>query len=824
MSSIEQVVSCGSCVGCGACSVATQGKIMLQITSRQTFEANLAGVSKAALAVASSVCPFADETPDETAVAAAVLPVDLPSDPRLGKYLHAYAGRITDPDQITHSSSGGLTTWLLTQLVERGHVDGVIHVGPGEDELFSYVVSRSVEEVKARRKSQYFPVPFQDVLNEIRGDSRRYAFVGIPCAVTAVRHVAAADPVLRDQLAFVVGIVCGHLKSMAYAESFAWQLGIAPPDLAAVDFRVKDPERSSRDYGFQATATDGRTAVAKTLSLVGGSWGHAVFQLGACDFCDDIFAETADVVLGDAWLAKYEIDWRGTNMVVTRSELIDQILLEGRRSGAVTLDDLSVDSVVSTQAGNFRHRHEGLAVRLSDDDEAGRWHPRKRVAADLTVVDAPRRELIRRRRQISKVSHELFADARAASDLSVYLGGMRPLLQSYQSATKLTLTVRLRNKLKRETWRLVGNVRGLHFPSRPKPRRDRVYVVSTGVSGNLGDAVIRRRVLAWVEGIGERHIYVGGTTPGWLEQLQLAPDDIVYPAAARRQWLKGLLFGRRTRALVYDPGEVPLGTAHLKPELVFLVIALWSRLRGTYVVRPPRAVAHYHWATGTLHRWSCRLSNVVMWRDEDSKDRMGVGRLVPDTAFNEPAGPSTSAPRDRLLLSLRAARAFPSDAWFEAVAAVASREGLRLTVTSQVDEDEARSAQLAARLDCELIPWGEDGDLSRERSRRLTYAESTMVVSDRLHVLLLAAQAGAVPVEIVEHPKRKVATHFAAVGLNDVSLDVTGMSAAAIDQWMTGRLAGASEITAAINDARTVLDNEVALMREVLRGARVPLG
>ena len=254
--------------------------------------------------------------------------------------------------------------------------------------MFSYVVSRSVDEVQSRRKSQYYPVTFEHVLREIRGDGKRYAFVGIPCAVTAVRHLAAADPMLREQLAFVVGIVCGHLKSMAYAQSFAWQLGVAPPDLAAVDFRIKDPERTSREYGFQATATDGRTAEAKTMSLVGGSWGHAVFQLGACDFCDDIFAETADVVLGDAWLAKYEIDWRGTNMVVTRDQTIDQILLDGRASGAVTLDDLSVASIVSTQAGNFRHRRDGLAVRLHDDDEAGQWHPRKRVVADLTVVDA----------------------------------------------------------------------------------------------------------------------------------------------------------------------------------------------------------------------------------------------------------------------------------------------------------------------------------------------------------------------------------------------------------------------------------------------------
>ncbi len=141
-----------------------------------------------------------------------------------------------------------------------------------------------------------------------------------------------------------------------------------------------------------------------------------------------------------------------------------------------------------------------------------------------------------------------------------------------------------------------------------------------------------------------------------------------------------------------------------------------------------------------------------------------------------------------------------------------------MTVASQVDEDEARSAELAARLGCELIPWGDDGDLSRERSRRLTYAESTIVVSDRLHVLLLAAQAGAVPVEVVEHPRRKVATHFAAVGLHDVSLDVTGMEAVEIDAWITDRLESASETATAMDGARSVLDDEVARLRAVLSG------
>jgi coenzyme F420 hydrogenase subunit beta len=459
VSSVENVVKCGSCVGCGACSTATGGAISLTLTPYRTYEANLDGVSEQALADASAVCPFSDETPDEDVVSAQVFPVSMASDPRVGKHLGAYAGRILDDIDIRLSSSGGLTTWLLAQLLSEGHVDGIVHVGAGDDVMFEYQVSRSVEELRARRKSQYFPVNFAAALDDIKGDGLRYAFVGIPCAVKAMRHLMAQDAGLQWQIPFVVGIVCGHLKSMAYAESFAWQLGVAPRELASVDFRVKDPERTSREYGFRAVGQDGTANEAKTMSLLGGSWGHAVFQLGACDFCDDIFAENADVVFGDAWLARYEIEWQGTNVVVTRNEVIDGLLRAGRSSNQLMLDDLSVDNVAATQAGNFRHRRDGLAVRLHDDHNAGQWTPKKRVQPSLDGVDAERRDLIRKRRSLSRTSHRLFLEARDTDDLQVYMGGMQPLIDDYQAGTKMAFSTRLKNKAKRETWKLIAKAR-----------------------------------------------------------------------------------------------------------------------------------------------------------------------------------------------------------------------------------------------------------------------------------------------------------------------------------------------------------------------------
>ncbi len=452
---IVNVVERNMCVGCGACGVATDGRIPVTIRPRGYYEADLTGASEADLAIGSRVCPFANESPNENEVADPIFG-DLPHDDRIGHYRSLFAGRITDDAEIPRSSSGGLTNWTLSQLLERGLVDGVIHVGDLDQPMFGYVVSTNPQDLRNGRKSKYHPASFDEVLRSIRGNSKRYAFVGIPCAIKAARHVASEDSVLGEQIAYFVGIVCGHLKTTAYPESFAWQLGIEPSDLDTVDFRIKDPELTSRQYKFGARAkSTGEWKEAQTLSLVGGSWGHAVFQLNACNYCDDVFAEAADVVFGDAWLSKYEIDWRGTNVVVTRNEVIDDILREGARAGAISRDDLDPDSVARTQAGNYRHRRDGLAVRLADDEAAGEWTPIKRVHPGYDHVTPDRVDLIRKRRQISEVSQIAFEQAKESNDLQVYMNAIKPLIGAYQNETKMSFPIRVRNKLQRESWKLL---------------------------------------------------------------------------------------------------------------------------------------------------------------------------------------------------------------------------------------------------------------------------------------------------------------------------------------------------------------------------------
>ena len=454
---IEDVVDRGMCVGCGACGVATSGAIPITLGRFGVYQASLENVSDDVRRVGGSVCPFSDESPNETTLGAPTPEGrSQPLDSRLGHVGNIFTGRRSSDDDLLESSSGGLTSWLLEKLVESGHVDGVIHVGRPRDaeaELFDYKTSNSASDVASHKKSHYYAATMKEAVQAIQGDGRSYAIVGIPCYITAARHLARTDSALAAQLKFYVGLVCGHLKSQFFAESLAWQVGVAPDDLEAVDFRLKAPGRPSYDYDFGARARgEAELRRAPTLSLFGGNWGQGAFQPEACNFCDDIFAETADVAFGDAWLPEYEDDWRGMNVVVTRNSKIDQLFDLGVAAGEILTHDLSPDRAAETQAGNFRHRRDGLAVRLSDDIAEGLSVPTKRIAPSLDHVTADRRGLIRQRRRMSKMSLRLFAAARSAGDHQIYLRPMRREFRRYKRLEKpfhRRLGGRLKRMLKR---------------------------------------------------------------------------------------------------------------------------------------------------------------------------------------------------------------------------------------------------------------------------------------------------------------------------------------------------------------------------------------
>lgn len=419
---VRTVLDAGLCVGCGACAVRAPGAVAM---TRDRDGVMQAGILDAVAAgrIAGGVCPFSDASPDEDAVGTAVFGPETPADPRLGRVRRSYAGFAEAEGFRAAGSSGGMASWILVQALREGLIDRVVHVhpAPGGDALFGFAVARSEAEIRAGAKTRYYSVGFDHALREALAEGGRIAFVGVPCFVTAMRHLAAADPEIGRALALTVGIICGHMKAPGFATSLAWQVGVAPDDVAAVDFRVKLPDRPAKLYGFSARSkATGETRMRPMGELAGRRWDGGYFRLAACDFCDDVVGETADVSCGDAWLPEYAGDPGGTNVVMVRAARIEALIEAGRARGALALDEIGHDRAAASQSGGFRDRREGLAFRLWHAERSGRWHPRKRVAPGLADLGRVRRVIYRVRMIVRRRSFAMLRFSRRVGRIAPY--------------------------------------------------------------------------------------------------------------------------------------------------------------------------------------------------------------------------------------------------------------------------------------------------------------------------------------------------------------------------------------------------------------------
>jgi coenzyme F420-reducing hydrogenase beta subunit len=258
----------------------------------------------------------------------------------------------------------------------------------------------------------------------------RYAVVGVPCFIKAVHLLRAEDEVMRQRIAYTLGLFCGHMKSARFVDSLALQMGIDIDAVVGVDYRVKMPERPANWYRARLTLADGDVHEKDWWHLADGDWGAGFFQNSACNFCDDVVAETADIAFGDAWVEPYSSDGHGTNVIIARNRELDRIVRDAALAGRLALRAVDAQFVRETQAAGLRQRREGLAYRL-------RWRPpsaplRKRAFGKIAPADLRRKLIYRARYLISLWSHRIFAVARRTGCAALYVGWASLTLALYR--------------------------------------------------------------------------------------------------------------------------------------------------------------------------------------------------------------------------------------------------------------------------------------------------------------------------------------------------------------------------------------------------------
>ena len=428
---ISEIVDHGICIGCGVCAgVCPSGGLKMRWQNNGDRAPIKVGKCSPKCDLCLRICPFNDQDHNESTLAKerfGAIP-GIQCHEVVGYYLSTYVGYSLVADHRSRGTSGGMCTWMLETLLNMGLVDAVVCVGQGEsqDRLFTYKILQDIESVRSAAGSRYYPVDIAETLKLLQapGPERRYAIVGLPCTLKALRLAMIHLPRLRRRVIFLLGLVCGHLPNKYYTEYLTRLSGVPLERVMTVDYRLKGKDRAG-NYLFQARAIDGMEGKRVPFQgRVSWAWNMGYFQYNACDYCDDVFAEVADAVFMDAWLPEYEPDPKGHSLIIVRSPQLREILEKGREEGTCYLDSISVEKIIDSQRGVVYRKKEEIAGRLYWAHKCGYRVPRKRIDPSESRWRQHRRE-IEVRVNIRQRSKEIWPQFREAPLWRFHLAMLR---------------------------------------------------------------------------------------------------------------------------------------------------------------------------------------------------------------------------------------------------------------------------------------------------------------------------------------------------------------------------------------------------------------
>ncbi|MBN2520780.1 MAG: Coenzyme F420 hydrogenase/dehydrogenase, beta subunit C-terminal domain [Bacteroidales bacterium] len=435
------------CIGCGICSLYglevfldDYGKYQAKGESKN--ERDCINILKN--------CPFSSYSMNEDELASLFFKDKSMHNRYLGTYLSNYIGHVTNDNYRLRSSSGGIITWLLLNLLKEKKITEAVFVGESEDKnvLFEYKISSNEQEIIDGASSKYYPVELSKVLSKIEKNIGEYAIVALPCFTKGIRYLQMQNDVFKDRIKFIISPVCGHLKSKHYADFLTWQKGLNPYNIANINFRKKYIDLPASQYGTEFKIKEAKRIITyafKNESFdMALNWGHGMFKYPACDYCDDIFGELSDISVGDAWLKDYMSDYKGNSIIIIRNNVFQKLLKKGLANRDLFLNEVNTDTIIASQLGGIRNKREDLTYRLYLKAKNKEWYPPKRVKSSNKNINLKRKRIIKQRMKICFLSHEMFHIAKKQKDLNIFISRLSPEIIKY----KLLYTNKFQRALK----------------------------------------------------------------------------------------------------------------------------------------------------------------------------------------------------------------------------------------------------------------------------------------------------------------------------------------------------------------------------------------
>ncbi len=311
------------------------------------------------------------------------------------------------------------------------------------------------------------------------------------------------------------------------------------------------------------------------------------------------------------------------------------------------------------------------------------------------------------------------------------------------------------------------------------------YAWLTGHVRNVGDSALRRPYCSAIRRAGRIRAYTADPDGRYDANIGLQADESFQKFLPWYiAFIKDTVVGRP--GFAFNAGEFGVTRSYFFGMVLLLPWLAILRLKGAPIVWVGSSIGStrkgFMWPFDLL----LRMATFVHWRDDRSQVVMAGGSVMPDWAFalgsaeRQPNADRRGGPpyaptgdlehRRSLAVCLRGDREYPSELWLAAVRVLADRLDLRPVVVVQVEEDTAMARMLAKDLDGSLVQCSPvEGHRWAEETVRSAYRTCRLVISDRLHGLIIGATEGAVPLAWCAQRTDKVKRHFDTIGAGWVS-------------------------------------------------------
>lgn len=328
---LEEIVTAGLCIGCGLCeSLAGKERVTLAMTDggvERPFV--MTPLDHETLARINAVCPgVVVPGPDPAEV-----PADAGHDLVMGPSAGMVIAHAADPDVRHRGATGGVLTALGQFLVESGRVEFVLHVTASADRpMRSHAkLSFDAAEVLAGAGSRYGPAAPLTDMHRLLDEGRRFAFIGKPCDVGAMRNLAREDPRVNALVPYMLVMICGGAPELGKSVELLERVGFTEPELSLFRYR---------GYGnpgpVRMETRDGRAGQLNYLDMWAdtNSWRLQ----SRCKICPDAIGESADLAAYDVWPGGEPVgEDEGFNGIIARTKAGRELLDAAVAAGALTV-------------------------------------------------------------------------------------------------------------------------------------------------------------------------------------------------------------------------------------------------------------------------------------------------------------------------------------------------------------------------------------------------------------------------------------------------------------------------------------------------------